>query len=99
MNPKLLSSLVAVAFGFALNAAVAQNADLQEPPTDGQQTKTLPEATESQDDVAQASSTDDAAKNQSDIPDQSQGAVGHPEQEQATGQGQGVKEQNAGESK
>ncbi|HXV07627.1 MAG TPA: hypothetical protein VD791_06330 [Burkholderiales bacterium] len=34
----------------------------------------------------------DPAKQQSDIPDQSQGGVGHPEQEQTTGQGQGVKE-------
>ena len=34
----------------------------------------------------------DSAQQQSDIPGQSQGAVGRPEQEQTTGQGQGVKE-------
>jgi hypothetical protein len=88
----------------AQNADLQDSEDAMEKPTeqaspsqapDAAASQSTPEATQPDDAVAGAEAgTDqapDSAQQQSDIPGQSQGAVGRPEQEQTTGQGQGVK--------
>jgi hypothetical protein len=111
MRKTLLASVLAAAFGFAVNGAIAQNADLQDTedamqkPTEqaspsqapgAAASESMPQATRPDDAVAgrEAGKDDaaDSAEQQSDIPGQSQGAVGRPQDEQTTGQGQGVKE-------
>jgi hypothetical protein len=88
----------------AQNADLQDSEDAMEKPTeqaspsqapDAAASQSTPEATQPDDAVTGAEAgTDqapDSAQQQSDIPGQSQGAVGRPEQEQTTGQGQGVK--------
>jgi hypothetical protein len=111
MKTTLLTSLLAAAFGLAVNGAIAQQADMPDPQSqagkekykEGAETQapaaagseSTPGATQSEDAVGGGQAgTDPSAdsKEQSNIPDQSQGTVGHPEQRETTGQGQGVKE-------
>jgi hypothetical protein len=89
----------------AQNADLQDSEDAMEKPTEQASpsrapnagaSQSQPEATQPDDAVGGAEAgteqAPDSAQQQSDIPGQSQGAVGRPEQEQTTGQGQGVKE-------
>jgi hypothetical protein len=80
MKAKLSASLMAVLFGFAFNGGFAQNADLQEPQTDQQETKTLPGADDATPEAGRANSTKEsdagAVKADDQMPEQSMSEVG-----------------------
>ena len=83
---KLLSALIAAGFAFGLNAAFAENVK-----SDGDKVKGQEEVMQQKEGKDQNAPQTQSGKQ---IPEQSAPSVGHPQEGQTTGQGEGVKKES-----